>query len=228
MPSPAVTSVHVDDAGVRAASDSEVVLDVLFDGRRIWSFRLHRDGSRTNGDWHGVAGVAAPLPRRRDAAERGGARRPAGRLRRGGRLGTGVRPDRRGQRPWPAARHRQVPPPRPDLRHAQRRARRAAARLDRGGPRRAEEGRDRGLPGLRHPARRGAWRQAHRPRQRRRPGLRQRAHPPRRRDARVVPTSSARWPTWATGSPATAAPPSRSTCTRPTGRCAGSTCSAAS
>lgn len=44
MPSPAVTSVHVDEAGVRAASEQEVVLDVNFDGRRIWSFHLHRDG----------------------------------------------------------------------------------------------------------------------------------------------------------------------------------------
>jgi SAM-dependent methyltransferase len=39
-----VTGVRVDDEGVRARSGSEVVLDVLFDGRRIWSFWLHRDG----------------------------------------------------------------------------------------------------------------------------------------------------------------------------------------
>jgi SAM-dependent methyltransferase len=52
VPSPAVTSVHVDEAGVRAASDTEVVLDVLFDGRRIWSFHLHRDGTATDGEHH--------------------------------------------------------------------------------------------------------------------------------------------------------------------------------
>ena len=45
----AVTSVQVDDAGVRARGDSEVVLDVLFDGRRIWSFHLLRDTVRDNG-----------------------------------------------------------------------------------------------------------------------------------------------------------------------------------
>jgi hypothetical protein len=44
-----VTSVHVDDTGVRASSKDEVVLDVLFDGRRIWSFHLHRDGAKADG-----------------------------------------------------------------------------------------------------------------------------------------------------------------------------------
>lgn len=44
-----VTSVQVDDTGVRAAGETEVVLDVLFDGRRIWSFHLHRDGVRDDG-----------------------------------------------------------------------------------------------------------------------------------------------------------------------------------
>jgi hypothetical protein len=39
-----VTGVRVDDDGVRARSDDEVVLDVLFDSRRIWSFWLQRDG----------------------------------------------------------------------------------------------------------------------------------------------------------------------------------------
>ena len=39
-----VSGVRVDDEGIRARSDAEVVLDVLFDGRRIWSFWLHRDG----------------------------------------------------------------------------------------------------------------------------------------------------------------------------------------
>jgi hypothetical protein len=44
-PSTTVSGVRVDDEGVRAVSDVEVVLDVLFDGRRIWSFWLHRDGT---------------------------------------------------------------------------------------------------------------------------------------------------------------------------------------
>ncbi len=39
-----VSGVRVDDEGVRARSEDEVVLDVLFDGRRIWSFWLRRDG----------------------------------------------------------------------------------------------------------------------------------------------------------------------------------------
>jgi SAM-dependent methyltransferase len=46
-----VTGVRVDDEGIRAYSDSEVVLDVLFDGRRIWSFWLHRDGSPRGGTY---------------------------------------------------------------------------------------------------------------------------------------------------------------------------------
>lgn len=48
---PNVTAVGVDDEGVRARSDAEVVLDVLFDGRRIWSFWLHRDGTRREGGY---------------------------------------------------------------------------------------------------------------------------------------------------------------------------------
>lgn len=39
-----VTGVRVDERGIRAVSWREVVLDVSFDGRRIWSFWLHRDG----------------------------------------------------------------------------------------------------------------------------------------------------------------------------------------
>lgn len=39
-----VSDVSVDDQGIRARSDDEIVLDVRFDGRRIWSFWLHRDG----------------------------------------------------------------------------------------------------------------------------------------------------------------------------------------
>lgn len=43
--SPAVTDVRLDDDGVRAASQDEAVLDLLIDGRRVWSFWLHRDGA---------------------------------------------------------------------------------------------------------------------------------------------------------------------------------------
>jgi hypothetical protein len=46
-----VTDVTVDADGVRARSRQEAVLDVLFDGRRILSFWLHRDGVRTGNGW---------------------------------------------------------------------------------------------------------------------------------------------------------------------------------
>ncbi len=51
MPAPAstVSGVRVDDEGIRAHSEPEVVLDVLFDERRIWSFWLHRDGESAGG-----------------------------------------------------------------------------------------------------------------------------------------------------------------------------------
>jgi len=39
----------VDDEGIRACSTREVILDVCFDGRRIWSFWLHRDGLAREG-----------------------------------------------------------------------------------------------------------------------------------------------------------------------------------
>ena len=51
-----VTSVRVDDEGIHAATDAEVVLDVLFDERRIWSFHLPRDGEE-QGD-----GYVVPWP----------------------------------------------------------------------------------------------------------------------------------------------------------------------
>jgi len=50
-PSATVTAVRVDDEGVRARSEDEVVLDVLFDGRRIWSFWLQRDGEPSGGGY---------------------------------------------------------------------------------------------------------------------------------------------------------------------------------
>ena len=52
MSSPAnVTGVRVDDRGIRASTDAEVVLDVLFDDRRIWSFWLERDGVYESGGY---------------------------------------------------------------------------------------------------------------------------------------------------------------------------------
>jgi SAM-dependent methyltransferase len=53
-----VTEVRVDDEGIRASTDGEVVLDVLFDGRRIWSFWLVRDGVR-RGSGYAVAWPSA-------------------------------------------------------------------------------------------------------------------------------------------------------------------------
>lgn len=43
-----VTVVRVDDVGILAAARSEAILDVLIDGRRIFSFWLHRDGVRAD------------------------------------------------------------------------------------------------------------------------------------------------------------------------------------
>lgn len=43
-------AASVDDAGIRVASRDEIVLDVLFDGRRIFSFWVHRDGSPEGDD----------------------------------------------------------------------------------------------------------------------------------------------------------------------------------
>jgi hypothetical protein len=46
-----VSDVTVDAEGVRARSRQEVVLDVFFDGRRILSFWLQRDGVRDGDRW---------------------------------------------------------------------------------------------------------------------------------------------------------------------------------
>jgi len=46
-----VSDVTVDAQGIRARSRQEVVLDVFFDGRRILSFWLHRDGVRVGNGW---------------------------------------------------------------------------------------------------------------------------------------------------------------------------------
>lgn len=54
QPDPAAAVVHVsgvriDDEGITAHADGEVIVDVNFDGRRIWSFWLHRDGTPVAG-----------------------------------------------------------------------------------------------------------------------------------------------------------------------------------
>lgn len=41
---PTVREVSVSDDGILARSRTEVILDVYFEGRRVWSFWLHRDG----------------------------------------------------------------------------------------------------------------------------------------------------------------------------------------
>ena len=41
--------VGVSDEGISARSRDELIIDVLFDERRIWSFWLHRDGVPTDG-----------------------------------------------------------------------------------------------------------------------------------------------------------------------------------
>ena len=46
-----VSGVTVTPDGVRARSRAETVLDVFFDGRRIVSFWLHRDGVQEDGGW---------------------------------------------------------------------------------------------------------------------------------------------------------------------------------
>jgi hypothetical protein len=46
-----VGQVTVDDDGVTASSYREVVLDLHVDGRRVYSFWLHRDGTRVGGRW---------------------------------------------------------------------------------------------------------------------------------------------------------------------------------
>jgi hypothetical protein len=49
-PSPPVVT-QVDDAGVHVTSDADAVVDVLFDGRRIWSFWTLRDTSDGVAEW---------------------------------------------------------------------------------------------------------------------------------------------------------------------------------
>ena len=186
-----VSVLSVDDAGLTLSSADEVILDVLFDGRRIWSFWLLRD-SRPQGPNRRIA-WAASLERFLDGETRlGVVEHLSGRVLydEETRFGSGDRADRGRQRRGKAARHRQVGPDGADVRHPQRGARRPAAGLDRGGAGGPGGGRHRGVPGVRHAARRGPRAALDRARQRRRPRLRQPARAPVRRDPRVVPAAA--------------------------------------
>lgn len=46
-----IREVRVDDEGIRLQCDTDAVVDALFDGRRIWSFRPQRDGAADGRDW---------------------------------------------------------------------------------------------------------------------------------------------------------------------------------
>ena len=182
--------VRVDAEGITARSGRELVLDVLFDGRRIWSLWLHRDGEARGRDtfvaWpkglvrflDGQAQVSVVVHSTGevlyDRAHSFGDLDPADR---------GGRPRRE------PPRHRQDRQAGQDLREPELGARRPPARRRRRGPRRPRQGRGRALPRLRHPARRGPRGSTARTRQRRGPRLRQPAHHPGRRDARVLPAA---------------------------------------
>ena len=223
---------RVDDEGIVARTSGEdVVVDVLFDGRRVWSFWVLRDSvAAPHG---GDRFVAWPKRLRRflDGYVPGRAALARGRrgaVRRGAPVRHRRRPDQHRRRAGPAGRHRQRRPAAADLRDPQRRADRAPARLGRADPRRPARDRHRGVPRLRHPARRGPRGPPARARLRRRPRLRQPEDGPGRRDPRVLRDRAPAGRTWATGSSATAAPASRSSSRRATARSAGWTSSAAS
>ena len=63
-----VTDVRVDDRGVLARTDDELVLDVLFDERRIWSFWLPRDATLVDEGY--LAEWPGPLRRFLDGSTR--------------------------------------------------------------------------------------------------------------------------------------------------------------
>lgn len=46
-----VRDVRVDEDGIRLQCTTDVVVDALFDDRRIWSFRPQRDGAAEGRDW---------------------------------------------------------------------------------------------------------------------------------------------------------------------------------
>lgn len=47
----AVHVVSIDDAGIHLQAADDLPVDVLFDGRRIFSFWSHRDSRRSDGEW---------------------------------------------------------------------------------------------------------------------------------------------------------------------------------
>ena len=221
---------RVDDSGVHLTSDEDTVVDVLFDGRRIWSFWTLRDSDP--GDGGRVAEWPPPLralPRRHDPALGGRARLGPRGLRRGGQPRHAAPT---GSPSWtpPAGRSASTSPTGspPTFDTRDRDAARAPL-LDSTEQVlvRAARGRGGCVPGVRHPARRRPRAGLHRPRQRRRPRLRQPAHAPARRDPGVLPAAAPPARTWVTRSTATAPLRSRSRCSRPTAPFAGSTCSAA-
>lgn len=46
-----VRDVRIGEDGIRLRCDTDVILDALFDGRRIWSFRPQRDGEPDGDGW---------------------------------------------------------------------------------------------------------------------------------------------------------------------------------
>jgi hypothetical protein len=46
-----VRVVSIDDAGIQLRATDDLPVDVLFDGRRIFSFWSHRDSERADGEW---------------------------------------------------------------------------------------------------------------------------------------------------------------------------------
>ncbi len=174
-----VTDVRVDDEGIFARTEDELVLDVLFDERRIWSFWLLRDGEPRDG---GAASSAWPPALRRflngttrlqvvehvdrhvvydeevrlgDAATSGSPSSTSAACRSASTRASGS--------PRPSTPAAPSTSPR-----CWTRSRRCSGALRKAGHRARSR--------LRHAARRGPRRPADRPRQRRRPRLRQRAH----------------------------------------------------
>ena len=184
-----VSRVHVDDDGIFAATRGEIVLDVLFDERRIWSFWLIRDGEERDGGHHvawppalqrfldGTTRLARGRARHRHRGVRRGADLRLRARARGSRSSTrdgkplGLDKCNRLAQTFDTRSDEHVAPLLDSIEEVL-----AALR----------DGRRRRVPGLRHAARRGPRREADRPRQRRRPRLRQRAHPPGRRGPRVL------------------------------------------
>ena len=219
---------RVDADGIALWGLGDRAIDVLFDGRRVWSFwlRARHPDHRSRGL---VGRLAGALTKFLDGQTRlTVTEHVTGRVLFDQELSFGTATKRIeivGRSGAPIS-LRQVRPDQPDLRHPLGRGRRAPAQRDPDRPRRDRLGRDRGLLGLRHVAGRRPRETLPRPRLRRRPRLRQRVSNPcdvvreSFRLQRVDRTSAGSAPT------ATAAPPSASTSSRVTAWCAGSTSSA--